>query len=115
MEKLLEVSGKQVPVKATAATPRIYRARYGRDIFGDLQKLREAVAKGKMLDLKLADCFLDIAYTMAKQADPGIPEDADEWLDQFDMLPMYEILPELILLWGVSEQTTSELKKKAKA
>ena len=33
MIKTIEIDGKQVPFKASAAIPRIYRVKYGRDIF----------------------------------------------------------------------------------
>ena len=39
MTKVIEIDGKQVAFKASAAIPRIYRVRYGRDIFKDLIKL----------------------------------------------------------------------------
>lgn len=32
----LEIDGKQVPFKASAAIPRIYRIKFGRDIYKDL-------------------------------------------------------------------------------
>ena len=39
MTKTIEIDGKQVEFKASAAIPRIYRVKYGRDIFKDLMKL----------------------------------------------------------------------------
>ena len=43
MTKTIEIDGKQVPFKASAAIPRIYRVKYGRDIFKDLMKLEKAL------------------------------------------------------------------------
>lgn len=50
---------------------------------------------------------------MAKQADPDVPETPDEWLDNFDMFSIYEILPQIVALWGVTMTPISESKKKA--
>ena len=43
MTKVIEIDGRKVPFKASAAIPRIYRVRYGRDIFKDLMKLEKAM------------------------------------------------------------------------
>ena len=40
--KSIEIDGRQVPFKASAAVPRIYRLKFGRDIFSDIDKLVEA-------------------------------------------------------------------------
>ena len=37
---------------------------------------------------------------MALHADPTIPKAIEEWLDQFEMFSIYEILPEILELWG---------------
>ena len=56
--------------------------------------------------------FEDISYIMAKHADPaGVPDTPDEWLDQFGTFSIYQILPEIIELWGLNVQTQIESKK----
>ena len=45
--KNLEIDGKQVPFKASAAIPRIYRIKFGRDIYKDLSALEKAVGKDR--------------------------------------------------------------------
>ena len=55
--------------------------------------------------------FENIAYTMAKHADPAIPDDVEEWLDGFNMFSIYQVLPELIKLWGLNVKTDAEAKK----
>ena len=47
MTRTIEIDGKQVPFKASAAIPRIYRVKYGRDIFKDLMKLEKALNENK--------------------------------------------------------------------
>ena len=49
---------------------------------------------------------------MAKHADPkGVPGTAEEWLEQFSMFSIYEILPELLELWNANLQTQVQSKK----
>ena len=113
--KNLEIDGKQVPFKASAAIPRIYRIKFGRDIYKDLSALEKAVGKDKeessRLDLFSLEMFENIAYVMAKHADSGIPDTPEEWLDEFNTFSIYQVLPELIKLWGLNVQTDVEAKK----
>ena len=38
MEKTINIDGKEVRLRATAAVPRLYRIKFGRDIMQDLSK-----------------------------------------------------------------------------
>lgn len=115
MTKVVEIDGKKVPFKASAAIPRIYRVKYGRDIFKDLMKLEKALndnsAEDSNLDLFSLETFENIAYLMAKHADPSLPDSAEEWLDEFSVFSIYQVLPEIIELWGLNVQTQSTAKK----
>jgi hypothetical protein len=115
MTKVIEIDGKQVPFKASAAIPRIYRVRYGRDIFKDLMKLEKAMNENteedSTLDLFSLETFENIAYLMAKHADPSLPDTAEDWLDEFSVFSIYQVLPEIIELWGLNLQTQSVSKK----
>ena len=115
MTKVIEIDGKKVPFKASAAIPRIYRVKYGRDIFKDLMKLETALnnssAGDSNLDLFSLETFENIAYLMAKHADPSLPDTAEDWLDEFSVFSIYQVLPEIIELWGLNVQTQSTAKK----
>ena len=39
---------------------------------------------------------------MAKHADPSIPDTPEEWLDGFNAFSIYQVLPQIIELWGLS-------------
>ena len=41
------------------------------------------------------EMFENIAYIMAKHADPSIPDSPEEWLDNFSTFSIYQILPQL--------------------
>ena len=111
----VEIDGKQVPFKASAAIPRIYRIKFNRDIYKDLRSLEKAVGEGdennSNLDLFSLEMFENIAYVMAKHADPSIPDTPEEWLDEFNTFSIYQILPSIIELWGLNVQTEVESKK----
>ena len=113
--KKVEIDGKQVPFKASAAIPRIYRIKFNRDIYKDLRSLEKAVGEGdeenSNLDLFSLEMFENIAYVMAKHADPNIPDTPEEWLDEFNTFSIYRVLPSIIELWGLNVQTEVESKK----
>lgn len=115
MIQKIEIDGKQVPFKASAAIPRIYRIKFHRDIYKDLDALGKAVGNGdegsSHLDMFSLEMFENIAYIMAKHADPTIPDSPEEWLDEFSTFSIYQVLPKIIELWGLNVQTDVESKK----
>lgn len=118
MEKTITIDDKLVKFKATANTPRMYRQQFQADLFVDIQNLNDAWQKARANKEPLPGdalvMFENIAFTMAKQADPeAVPETADEWLEQFDMFSIWQILPEIIQLWGINNLSINESKKKA--
>lgn len=119
VKKEIEIDGRMVPFKASAMTPILYRRINGRDMFKDMSRLADELPtegqgeEGKKQDISVEDLsiFENIAYCMAKHADPGIPP-LEEWFDQFDVFSIYLVLPELIDLWRVNQMTEAEAKKK---
>lgn len=114
IEKRIEIDGQQVPFRASAAIPRLYRSKFGRDIFRDLMKLGKALTSGNAGELTIDDLemFENVGYIMAKHADPGQPDTPEEWLDQFDTFSIYEVLPQLLELWHLNISTGVAAKKK---
>ena len=43
--KKIEIDGKEVTFKASAAVPRLYRIKFGRDIYKDLRQLEKSVGR----------------------------------------------------------------------
>ena len=119
-EKTVVISGKEVRFRSSAAIPRLYRIKFKRDIFKDLTKLEKSYKgktdDGEEMQIEDLEIFENVAYIMARQADPTVPMDPDEWLDQFDMFSIYEILPEILKLWGdnmlAEVQSKKELQKR---
>ena len=113
--KKIVIDGQEVAFRASAAIPRIYRAKFHRDIYKDLRALEKAVGDNSEsesnLDMFSLEMFENIAFVMAKHADPTIPDTPEEWLDNFSTFSIYQVLPSIIELWGLNVQTDIQSKK----
>jgi hypothetical protein len=48
----------------------------------------------------------------SKRSDPeNVPDNPDECLEAFNTFSIYEVLPQLIELWGLNVETQAESKK----
>ena len=115
LEKTIAIGDKQVKFRSSATIPRLYRVKFKRDIFKDLSRL-ESSYKGKTEDgssfeIEDLEVFENVAYIMAFHADHTIPDNIDDWLDQFEMFSIYEVLPEILELWGTNLITDVQSKK----
>ncbi|MBR5682959.1 MAG: hypothetical protein IKW96_06735 [Ruminococcus sp.] len=116
IKKTITVDGIEVPFKASAAVPRLYRLKFRRDIYRDFSELQSNVQaeyeESSALDIESLEVFENIAYIMAKHADPeNVPDNPDDWLERFNTFSIYEMLPQLIELWGLNVETQAESKK----
>ncbi len=124
MERTLNIGGKSMRMRASALIPRLYRFKFGRDLIKDMSQLEETYKKAmsakedatdegrtfSALDLTI---FENVAWVMAKAADPDIPSEPDEWLDGIDgVFSIYEVLPQILELWVAGLETTSTPRKK---
>lgn len=117
MDKIIQVDKKEIKFRATARTPRLYRAIIGRDMIADMNRLMKAFDRKKKgeddLDVVDLQIFENVAYIMARHANPDtIEKTPDEWLDTFDMFSIYEVLPHILELWAINNKQTSVAKKK---
>lgn len=115
LKREIGICGKTIPFRSSATVPRLYRAKFKRDIFKDLSKLEKSY-KGKTEDgdefqIDDLEIFENVAYIMAYHADNSIPASIDDWLDQFDMFSIYEVLPQILELWGDNLATEVAAKK----
>lgn len=127
LTKNIEIDGKDVVFAASAAIPRIYRIQFKRDIFQDMTKIEKSVKKSQdkqkekqvsESDIPIEDLemFENVAFVMAKHAaqkkGQDFPDNVYDWLDQFNTFSIYTILPEIVKLWNLNQQTQVESKKK---
>ena len=119
-EKVVSVGGREVRFRSSAAIPRLYRIKFKRDIFKDLSRLESSYKKksadaaeesGSTFEVEDLEIFENVAYIMALHADKSVPGSIEDWLDQFEMFSIYEILPEILELWGDNLATDIESKK----
>lgn len=115
MVTTIVIDGKKVTFRASAAIPRMYRMKFRRDIMQDMRQIDKATkcANGKSISPKLLEAFENMAFLMAKHANPEqVPETVEEWLDGFETFSIYEIFPEIANLWAANMQTVVNPKKK---
>ncbi len=124
MRKTLVISGIECNFKSSAAIPRMYRMKFGRDIFVDMQKLKKQVEvqeklkkesgeeSESSLPIDSLEMFENIAFLMHKHGDPSQPAEIDDWLEQFETFSIYEILPDILEMWNLDNKQMSTSKKK---
>lgn len=104
MEKKVKIGEIVVSFKANASTPLRYRTLFKTDLLKDMERLQK--------DNSDTTPVLQLAFVMAKQADASIDLDIYDWLDQFEMIPFYQAMPEILSLWSDSNTTLETSKKK---
>ena len=114
--KKIEIDCQEVEFRASAATPRQYRMKFGRDIYQDLRQLESSVGENSEdasnLDMFSLELFENLAWLFAYSANPNtVPDNPEDFLDQFNTFSIYQILPQLIELWGLNVQTQVDARK----
>ena len=66
MRKTLTISGIECNFKSSAAIPRMYRLKFGRDVFVDMQKLQKQVALQEKIkkNIKKLKKTIDIKFNL---------------------------------------------------
>ena len=104
MEKTIEIDGRPVTFRATAAIPRLYRLRFHRDIMQDMAFMRKEILKAqkekKSVPVDILTLFENVAFLMAKHADPSLEANTvEEWLETFSSFSIYTVFPVISELW----------------
>jgi hypothetical protein len=116
LEKTIVIDGKKVIFKTNGAIPLRYKAQFGKDYFKEILKMLPLakVNKKKKDELNVEDLevldfevFYNVAWTMAKTADPSIPEPI-EWLSSFEEFPMLVVFTEIQELMNATLQTSKK-------
>lgn len=142
MERTILIDGKEVRLRASASIPRLYRIKFRRDIIHDMAFISKALDKSLRarkaaaepaesktdakeetavqavaleasdIPLEALTMFENVAYLMAKHADPTVPSDPEEWLDGFETFSIYQVFPVIQEMWEANLQTKSVPVKK---
>ena len=128
MERTVNIDGREVRLRASAAIPRMYRIRFRRDIIQDMSSIQRAISQARenvtklntdendevsSLPLDALTMFENIAYLMARHADPeAVPDSVDAWLGGVETFSIYQVMPVIQEMWEENLRTLNEPKKK---
>lgn len=128
MNRTVNIDGREVRFRASAAIPRMYRMKFRRDIIQDMKIIQTEIQKsekertaapggveeaGSSIPLEALTLFENVAYLMARHADPAdVPGSVEEWLDGFGTFSIYQVFPVIQELWEENLMTLDSPKKK---
>ncbi|WP_433322454.1 hypothetical protein ACRHK7_01110 [Weissella tructae] len=120
MESVVSIGGREVRLISSGATPILYKNAFKRDFFEDFSGVMEvaevasSAEKGKEMEALLPlfkngqiTKLYNFVWVYAKNADTNVPP-LEEWLDTFDVFPIFDVLAELIELM-MSSITTKKV------
>lgn len=129
MTKTAIIGGKEYRMRASALTPRLYRAYFKRDMIRDMQNLLKTYSKviqvpedatdeqkeeASYLLLDYLEVFENVAWLFCKEGGEDVGESPEEWLDSIEgLFSIYEAMPVIIELWADNQTTTSKPKNPA--
>ena len=98
MEKKITIGGKDLVMRATAATPMHYRNQFKKDMLVELSAM-EGLELAEM-DLGV---FERMAYIMSGAFKDGTS--LEDWLEQFEMTDILEAVSDIMDMWSANEET----------
>ena len=110
MEKIIQIDGKDVPLRATAMNMVIYRSEFNKDIM----EVSGAIVKaGSTQDFTNLDSLgvARLIWTMAKTYDKDLPS-FEKWFSEIEMFPVLDILTECMELIMANLTSVSTIKPK---
>lgn len=123
MIKTVIIDGKEYRMRASALTPRLYRAFFKRDMIRDMQNLLHAYNKmlslpddateeekneANLVILDYLEVFENVAWLFCKEGGESVGNSPEEWLDSIEgMFSIYEAMPAIIDIWIENQETTS--------
>ena len=122
---MCKIFGTDHKLKMSAATPRIYRAKFGKDIIVQMDAMYERLdneAKKKKDEGKKDDStsftpeelemMENLMFVCNRQAEPEQPEDIFEWLASFEIGAITGTYGTIMRMWENNLHQTSTSKKK---
>lgn len=111
MKKQVTLNGKPVTLENNALLPRRYRNQFGRDLIVDMQTMMTNYKKDP--SAFNTETLENITWLMLKEGGEQVGENPEEWLAGLDdAFAVYEIIGDVVELWGKGRETTSRPKKK---
>lgn len=121
---MCKIFGTDHKLKMSAATPRIYRAKFGKDIIVQMDAMYERLSnEGKKKDEEKKDDSVsftpeelemmeNLIFVCNRQAEPEQPEDIFEWLASYEIGAITGTYGTIMKMWEDNLHQTSTSKKK---
>lgn len=121
---MCKIFGTDHKLKMSAATPRIYRAKFGKDIIVQMDAMYERLSnEGKKKDEEKKndsvsftpeelEMMENLIFVCNRQAEPEQPEDIFEWLASFEIGAITDTYGTIMKMWEDNLHQTSRSKKK---
>lgn len=121
---MCKIFGTDHKLKMSAATPRIHRAKFGKDIIVQMDAMYERLSnEGKKKDEEKKDDSVsftpeelemmeNLIFVCNRQAEPEQPEDIFEWLASFEIGAITGTYGTIMKMWEDNLHQTSTSKKK---
>lgn len=121
---MCKIFGTDHKLKMSAATPRIYRAKFGKDIIVQMDAMYERLSnEGKKKDEEKKDDSVsftpeelemmeNLIFVCNRQAEPEQPEDIFEWLASYEIGAITGTYGTIMKMWEDNLNQTSTSKKK---
>lgn len=126
---MCKIFGTDHKLKMSAATPRIYRAKFGKDIIVQMDAMYERLSnEGKKKDEEKKneekkddsvsftpeelEMMENLIFVCNRQAEPEQPEDIFEWLASFEIGAITGTYGTIMKMWEANLHQTSTSKKK---
>lgn len=126
---MCKIFGTDHKLKMSAATPRIYRAKFGKDVIVQMDAMYERLSnEGKKKDEEKKDeekkgdsvsftpeeleMMENLIFVCNRQAEPEQPEDIFEWLASYEIGAITGTYGTIMKMWEDNLHQTSTSKKK---
>lgn len=117
LTKTITLDGIEVALRASGATPILYRTLFHKDLIVSFNKLilRQGEDQDETNPDELPDgaieLLMEAAYVMARQADKNERRPFEEWLDQFSFMGLAQDVGKVADILIDNDETIDEAKK----
>lgn len=117
MIKTIKIGNKEVEMKSNALTPILFSNYFKKDMMAEMMNMQKRIDSLDPDDIMGgidAEIFFQVAFIMSGASRKKI--DFYDWLEQFELIDMYEALPEIMEVWMDNTHSIVDITpKKAEA
>lgn len=115
MEKIIQIDGKDLPLKSTAMNLVVYRSQFGKDIMEVAGQIVKAGSTQNFSDIDSLG-VARVVWTMAKTANKDLPP-FEKWFEGIEAFPVLDILGDTmeLIMANLTSITTIQPKNAKRA